>query len=559
MRSLVSSNRLRCLSQVALVSLVAGMAGCSSDFTRFDRNLYSALPQSTNQNASNPYPDYVDPTTTASIRSSHPTPLGAVEQQFVSSDHQGYQANASYNNQSTRQALPDYKPAQTYNAPPAYSPAPAYNPARTSSVTRSSLPKPMATYNRTNIDPVRTSAIAPIMRTPTIAPTPAQTTTSALSPTKFEQPAPSGVGGWNAAGGTSVTMRSGETLYNLSKRYGVPVKEIMRANDIKNAGSVQAGQRIVIPTYVYSRSAPVSAPDNNPNTKAASAVRGTLGQANPNNLIVPSKRPQQYSALNTQNAQSVDQTILPSRKVKPWTQDTQENAPDYSIVTGSVSKGADLVGGRYKVVSGDSLSKIAAKYGVRASNLMKANGLTGSNIKIGQMLTIPGVDVSRQAGLNSATNRTNAPKSYVKPTVDKTVTNSVNTQAPQATGFGKLRWPVSGRVVSSFGSSKNGQRNDGIDISVPEGTAVKAAENGVVIYSGGDLENFGNLVLIRHQDGLVTAYAHNKYNSVKKNEQVKRGQIIAASGRTGSATTPVLHFEVRKNSKPVDPKKYLGG
>ena len=152
-----------------------------------------------------------------------------------------------------------------------------------------------------------------------------------------------------------------------------------------------------------------------------------------------------------------------------------------------------------------------------------------------------------------------APKQYTAPTVDKTVTSSVDTKAPASTGIEVLRWPVSGKVVSAFGSDKNGQPNDGIDISVPEGTAVKAAENGVVIYSGSDLENFGNLVLIRHEGGLVTAYAHNKSNSVAKNAQVTRGQVIAISGRTGSASAPILHFEVRKDSKPVNPIKYLGG
>ncbi|MGB7335274.1 MAG: peptidoglycan DD-metalloendopeptidase family protein [Salaquimonas sp.] len=475
--------------------------------------------------------------TTASIGSSHPTPIGTVVQPSVASDDGHY----SPNNPQARQPLATYQPAPAYKSAP-------YN---SSSVSRTTLPKPITTNHQADIDPIRTSSVA------TPAPAPG---------VGNEQPAPNGVGGWTGVGGTSVTLRSGETLYNLSKRYGVPVKEIMRVNNISDPNSVQANQSILIPTYVYSRNAPVSAPDNNPGTKAASAARGNLGQVNSTSVAVPSTRPQQIAALNSQNVQESNPVLEPRSKVKPWTEDTEKNLPDYSIVTGSVAKAGDLVNGQYKVVAGDSLSKIASRYNVSTSALMQANGLSGSNIGIGQTLMIPGIAAAAApiastaqkvvATTNSVTS--NLPKPYVKPTLDKTVTSSVDTKAPEATGIGKLRWPVSGRVVSGFGDTRNGSRNDGIDISVPEGTAVKAAENGVVIYSGSDLENFGNLVLIRHSDGIVTAYAHNKYNNVKKGADVRRGQVIAASGRTGSTTTPMLHFEVRKNSKPVDPKIYLG-
>lgn len=530
MRSPILSHRQRGLCQVALIALVAGLAGCSSDFTRFDRNLYAALPQSQNQQASNPYPGDIDPTTTASIRSPHPKPLGAVEQSHVVADHSGYQPGNANAYPAGRQPLNTYRPA----------------PAKASSVTKASLPKPTVTNRQADIDPISTSSV--------------NQSTNAVTPVSplNEQPAPNGVGGWTGAGGTSVVLRSGETLYNLSKRYGVPVREIMRVNNIANADTVQAGQRIVIPTYVYSQNAPVSAPDNNPETRAARASRGTLGQANPDSVIIPTRRPRQVAALSAENTDDAE-AVLPSRKVKPWTEDTQENVPDYSIVTGSVNNAS----GTYTVVSGDTLSRIASRHNTTTSALMEHNNLSGTTIRIGQKLQIPAAATASSTPVTQAaptqTRSVSQPKAYTKPTIDKTVTSTVSEPAPETTGFGKLRWPVSGRVVSDFGDTRNGQRNDGIDISVPEGTAVKAAENGVVIYSGSDLENFGNLVLIRHQDGLVTAYAHNKYNKVKKNDRVSRGQVIAASGRTGSASSPLLHFEVRKNSQPVDPKKYLGG
>lgn len=113
-----------------------------------------------------------------------------------------------------------------------------------------------------------------------------------------------------------------------------------------------------------------------------------------------------------------------------------------------------------------------------------------------------------------------------------------------------------GKVVSGYGSS-GGSRNDGIDISVPSGTPVKAAENGVVIYAGDGLKEFGNTVLVRHDNGLVTVYGHASELKVQRGQKVKRGDEIAVSGMSGNAKSPKLHFEVRKNSAPVDPSGYL--
>ena len=120
-----------------------------------------------------------------------------------------------------------------------------------------------------------------------------------------------------------------------------------------------------------------------------------------------------------------------------------------------------------------------------------------------------------------------------------------------------FRWPVRGRVIANFGSKSNGQQNDGIDLAVPEGTSVRAAEDGVVAYAGNELKGYGNLVLIRHSNGFVTAYAHASEIMVKRNDQVRRGQIIAKSGQSGTVASPQLHFEIRKGSSPVDPIQHL--
>jgi murein DD-endopeptidase MepM/ murein hydrolase activator NlpD len=119
----------------------------------------------------------------------------------------------------------------------------------------------------------------------------------------------------------------------------------------------------------------------------------------------------------------------------------------------------------------------------------------------------------------------------------------------------EFRWPARGRIIQAF---KPGG-NDGINIAVPEGTSVKAAESGVVAYAGNELKGYGNLILIRHPNGFVSAYANTSHIEVKRGETVKRGQTIAKSGQSGNVASPQLHFELRKGTTPVDPTQYLAG
>ena len=118
-------------------------------------------------------------------------------------------------------------------------------------------------------------------------------------------------------------------------------------------------------------------------------------------------------------------------------------------------------------------------------------------------------------------------------------------------------WPVDGKVVSRFGPAKDNQRNDGINIAAPVGAPVKASAPGVVAYAGNELRGFGNMVLLRHADGWVTAYAHNSSLLVRKGDKVGQGQTIARVGSSGNVDTPQLHFELRKGTKAVDPLKVL--
>ena len=115
------------------------------------------------------------------------------------------------------------------------------------------------------------------------------------------------------------------------------------------------------------------------------------------------------------------------------------------------------------------------------------------------------------------------------------------------------------KVITAYGAKANGKANDGINLAVPEGTPVKAADDGVVAYSGNELKGYGNLVLVRHSNGYVTAYAHASELLVKRGDTIKRGQIIAKSGQSGEVGSPQLHFEIRKGSSPVDPLQFLNG
>jgi len=292
-------------------------------------------------------------------------------------------------------------------------------------------------------------------------------------------------------------------------------------------------------------------------TRAARASVGYHGEASPSKAVVPTKRPQHYAAVSSSGAvdEATRKRYVPKTHVSP---PEKETTPDYSVVTGSVQK-AD---GFYKVQSGDSLSRIARNNGTTVVALQTANGMTNTNLRVGQVLKIPNaaIDPVTTASVKPAA------KEVLPANVDPIVTGSLKpssvdskTPAPARTGISDFRWPVKGRVVSTFGENGTNGSNEGIDISVPEGTAVHAAENGVVIYAGEEISSYGKLILVRHTDGWVSAYAHNRDFEVKKGDNVRRGQIIARSGRTGDAGRPKVHFELRKNSTPVNPKKYLAG
>jgi murein DD-endopeptidase MepM/ murein hydrolase activator NlpD len=208
---------------------------------------------------------------------------------------------------------------------------------------------------------------------------------------------------------------------------------------------------------------------------------------------------------------------------------------------------------------GDTLLSIARRYKIGAAELARANKLDlQTRLKIGQRVTIPG---ATRAATKPALVQPKRADAQAAPTPQQEKVAAVKpveqVEAPALTGTPQFRWPVKGRVISGFGQKPNGQENHGINLSVPEGTPVKASEDGVVAYAGNELKGYGNLVLIRHSQGWVTAYAHASEVLVKRGEAVKRGQTIARAGQSGGVPAPQLHFEIRKGSTPVDPAQHL--
>jgi murein DD-endopeptidase MepM/ murein hydrolase activator NlpD len=313
--------------------------------------------------------------------------------------------------------------------------------------------------------------------------------------------------------GTTIIVGTSDTLDILSRRYNVSPAAILQANGYKGPRVLSPGQQLIIPRQIAAVAAPALA------APASKAVAAT--------------------------------SAVPSVHV---------------------------------VNRGDTLLSIARRNHVAVAELARANGLDASaKLKLGMKITVPGaktaaaVPAAQPAAVVAA-----QPAAALAPPATKIAAAAggppqsarlaqaagkiedapVETpvKAVEATGaLPTFRWPVRGKVITSYGAKTNGKSNDGINLAVPEGTPVKAAEDGVVAYSGNELKGYGNLVLVRHSNGYVTAYAHASELLVKRGDSIKRGQVIAKSGQSGEVGSPQLHFEIRKGSSPVDPLQFLNG
>jgi murein DD-endopeptidase MepM/ murein hydrolase activator NlpD len=335
--------------------------------------------------------------------------------------------------------------------------------------------------------------------------------------------------------GRTVTVGPGMTLYSIARANNVSVSELAAANGIQPPYSVRTGQALRIPG-------------------AGGAAGGNMAATG--NFAEPEGTP----------------IVEP----KPGTPAAAKLAP----FKRGPSVADDGSGATHTVASGETLFSLGRKYGISPFAIADANGLPNdAQLAMGQRVRIPAggatrtakapepkLDTAEVADAPEEADTAAAPQKTFKPMPEPEETEAAAPaetqqqaaeQAPVAGAPVGMRWPVRGKVISGFGPKANGLKNEGINIAVPEGTSIRAAESGVVAYAGNELKGYGNLVLIRHDNGYVTAYAHAKELFVKRGDTVKRGDVIAKAGQTGSVSSPQLHFEVRKGATALDPMKFL--
>jgi murein DD-endopeptidase MepM/ murein hydrolase activator NlpD len=284
----------------------------------------------------------------------------------------------------------------------------------------------------------------------------------------------------------------------LAGRYGVPADALLRVNGLTSPGQVKQGTRLVIPVYSANAAAPA------------------------------------HSA-KAQVAQLHGKPAAPAKMAdKP--KFVFVKGPGGKIIKMQAAEPGKPAGAKAKSAAADA-PKQAKTADTRKPGASKpAEPAPGKNAKVE---TAPAPKAQQPIARGD------------KAAVDTQPTASL--PKAEVAANPEFRWPARGRIIQGF------KGNDGINIAVPEGTAVKAADDGVVAYAGSELKGYGNLVLIRHSNGFVSAYGNNSALEVKRGEAVKRGQTIAKSGQTGNVATPQLHFELRKGSTPVDPTQYLAG
>jgi murein DD-endopeptidase MepM/ murein hydrolase activator NlpD len=403
------------------------------------------------------------------------------------------------------------------------------------------------------------------------------------------QPIVGSAAGWSAQGGTPVTVGAGEGLDTLSARYGIPASAILAANGLTSAGQVQAGQQLIMPVYSAGRAAaapsvaapvtrmaPIAAPPVTPRAPIAiPPVPAAVATPRvPAAAVVPAAVAAPVAAAAMARP-STPRVVAPAPVARPAAVvpaapvgRIQPASPARPVVVAPAAQpgriqpaaprpqqAAAVPAGRVPSPQARLAQKPVNDEAEQAAPVRRAAAPTSPKPAGAQPAAARQQAAQPMPPQPTEQRRPVAEAPAQKPAEAPQTTASLPAERAAASDKPEFRWPARGRVINGFGS--RGGNADGIAIALPEGTPVKAAENGVVAYAGEELKGYGKLVLIRHDNGYVTAYAHNGELNVKRGEAVKRGQTIAKSGQTGNVTSPQLHFEVRKGSQPVDPSKYL--
>lgn len=312
-----------------------------------------------------------------------------------------------------------------------------------------------------------------------------------------------------------IVVARGDTLYSLSKQHNTSVDNLARINNLNAPYQLSVGQKLKIS-------------DSDIADKQTTQETDVLVVAKPKNIIRTTTR--------------------------------------VELETISVTRG-------------DTLYSLSRKYSVPVNDLAVMNKLTPPfSLSVGQQLRVPKISgVANEKQTMPATvkiSKTNTKN--ISATADakksdtvviqkqvvakpKKISSDPSKKLPTITArsSSKFSWPVRGKILSAYGAKSNGLFNDGINISAKRGTAVKAAENGVVAYAGNEVKGMGNLIIIQHSGGWMTVYAHMDSMNVKRGTRVNVGQKIGAVGETGKVDSPQLHFEIRKGTKAYNPNTYL--
>ena len=235
-------------------------------------------------------------------------------------------------------------------------------------------------------------------------------------------------------------------------------------------------------------------------------------------------------------------------------------SPPYSLKNGTIIN--IPVQTYHEVKAGDTIYGISRTYNMKINNLIEINDLKEPyNLKAGSK-----IKVTKPSESNTITTPTPAPETKIveKAPPPKNIQEPAEEEKSN-TGFvekildklNHFAWPIHGQIISKFGPKSGGLYNDGINIKAAEGSAVKSAEDGVVAYVGNELKGYGNLVIIKHSGGWITAYAHLANASVKRGQNVSKGTKIGTVGATGNVTSPQLYFGLRKGRDAVNPENYL--
>jgi len=309
-------------------------------------------------------------------------------------------------------------------------------------------------------------------------------------------------------------VQKGDTLYGISRMFGVDSTELTRINKLSPPYAVQAGQPLRLPGAGRSDGVAVAeaAPAAGPVVMTAPVKQVTRSSVQVTELPPPSAAPAPAS-------EPVSTVTAPIPSAKP------------SVVTEASAAPAATAGAYQPGQAPSSLRLPGQKPSITAEPIPAPTQAPAA------APPPPAQEVAV------------APPPKVEPKAD--------VASPPPRGAGRFLWPVKGKLVSNFGPKPDGMHNDGLNIAAPKGTTVIAADNGVVAYAGNELRGFGNLLLVKHADGFITAYAHLDRIDVERGASVKRGQAIGTVGQTGSVTSPQLHFELRKGSQAVDPRDQM--